>query len=59
MEDYGWLDYVSDGDISGTTGESRRLEEHVVPNLLYSSANNVYGSCSSYGTEWNKILLTK
>ena len=186
MEDYGWLDYVSDGDISGTTGESRRLEaikirlsgdisdyydvnyrvycqnigwldwtsngkvagtvggsykleaiqiklssksdeklektnkssltfsykngfkvcydangrlckdlegilgsnfsdtistfvfnaqlsyihlassqvnlihpcEHVVPNLLYSSANNVYGSCSSYGTEWNKILLT-
>ncbi|GIN69660.1 hypothetical protein J14TS2_01350 [Bacillus sp. J14TS2] len=26
VQSYGWLDYVSDGKISGTTGESKRLE---------------------------------
>jgi|GEM_PF-5836303 len=26
VQTYGWLDYVSDGETSGTTGESKRLE---------------------------------
>ena len=49
VQSYGWMDYVKDGELSGTTGEAKRLEaikiklDKIEGNILYSSHVQSYG----------------
>ena len=58
VQSYGWQDYKYDGEMSGTSGQSKRLEAIQIKNLISDAAGDIEyrTQIQTYGweTKWSK-----
>ncbi len=56
VEDYGWMDKISNGGVSGTVGESKRMEAFVIERSLSSLSGDVFYRSYVEGDGWQNYV---